>query len=171
MAKQKVVTAPEPAREGEDEMHVLFPGKVVPIGDTGLTATVYPLGFIHLRKFTSSIAGVIFQLLAIKVPKDADQKAKTSIYIAQMVPFILQNALELFTECVKIKGGKLDDLPHWEVPPLIELWVIESFGEERKWRPWVTSVEKIVTQMTGKPFRLSESLSSFSSSADTDVKT
>lgn len=156
----------EEKKEPVDELKVLFPGRKMPLGDTGLVVTVVPLGFRHLRRFTRTISGAVMHMMSLKIKVDekADEKqiaeAKKAAIMAQLIPYILENAFELFAECVVMPNGvALDDVPHWEIAPLLEAWITESFGEERKWLPWKEAVERIVTQVTGKKFSFSETAS------------
>jgi len=126
-------------------LEILLPGKQLTL-ESGVVLTVYPVGYKHLKKFTSQIAKLaqIAATLPMKKGSSIGDMAKT-ISVA-MIPELLKEGLDLVAECIRIDspGIALDNLPHWEVARVVEAWIEESFGEERKWRPWVEAFKKAV---------------------------
>lgn len=171
----QVTSAPEDAMAKDetraDSLAPLFPGKSVDltVGDITVTAVVYPLGFKHLRRFSREVTGALLAIVGTSVPKDLDKDKQAAFggrVMMQLIPYAIDNLLDLVKECVvfKEKGVTIDDMPHWHVATLVELWAIESFGEEKKWRPWLAAVENVHAQVTGKKKTISEIFSSSSSS-------
>lgn len=157
------------------DVKVLYPGVEVVL-ESGAVAKVFPLGFKHIRKFSTQISGALLTLMNQKIPaniaKDpAAAKAFQDAMFAKIVPYVLTNLLDLLEDCVVLEGAKVEDLPHWEVAKITEVWVIESFGEEKKRRPWVAAVENIFAQVTGEKRQISEIFSPSSSSPATVAKT
>lgn len=145
----------------EKELKALFPGVEVPL-ECGLNATVYPLGVTHLKKFSKQITRVFAIFAAQKVDANIDAK---SLAIA-VVPTLLEEAMDLIQECTTM-DIPFERLPHWELPKLAEAWVIESFGEEHKFRPWVEVIQKAAQKAGVNADSISEMLSNFSSPQDT----
>ena len=149
----------------------LFPGTRIKLEDgIDLEITVYPLGVKHVKKFTDDIARIVNASQRIKVEKGGDQKKIAEQFVMGLVPIIMTDALDLVKECTVIEpqgAATFDELPHWVLPGIADAWIQESFGEEKKWRPWVTLIEKTITRVTGKPFSISEIWSKASSQTDT----
>jgi hypothetical protein len=114
-----------------------------------VTVTVVPLGFAHLRKFSDKLVGLFSVIKGMEVPADAESKARQAeILISQAMPIILNEGFDIFEACVKIEGTDtpLQDFPHNIIPDLVEAWVIMSFGDEGKWKPWVTMVKSMMSR-------------------------
>jgi len=140
----------------------LFPGKEIVLNDQ-VVAIVFPLGFKHIRKFSRDISGALLTLMNSQIPENIrdDSKAQkrlTDQMFQTLIPYAIDNLLDLISECIKFKPEevKIDDLPHWDVAKLIEAWIIESFGEEKKYLPWIAAVENIFAQVTGEKKSISE---------------
>lgn len=135
---------------------VLNPGTQVLIGEGGeaVVATVHPMGRAHMAQFAGNIAGVLRHVMSMKVdPNDKDMQAAV---VMQLLPIVLADLMDLVGACTTFdhEGLTIDDLPHYMLPELAETWIVESFGEERKWRPWVTVVERLTKRFTGKELNL-----------------
>lgn len=152
----------------------LLPGTRVPTS-LGVDAIVYPLGFRHLRKFTAEIGAALQAAVRVlgSVKHGSDPGDVGQAMLAQMLPYAMRELLGLLAECVVLdaKGLTLDDLPHWDVPPIVRVWLLESFGEETKWRPWVAAMDDLLTRIGGKPTTISEMLSRPSSPAESPLPT
>lgn len=160
-----------------DLLEALFPGRVVKVdSDRGITAIVYPPGIMHVREFSRDLVSAMMTTVQmIASPRNADRQKLTAI-ITQMVPFITSNMIDLVCACVRVEcpqvpGITVKDLPHWLVASIIEAWVVESFGSEEKLRPWKAAIERTVSQVTGKPFSISETFSRLSSPQATPGQT
>ena len=162
----------------------VFPGKPVKIESLGIDAMVYPLGFCHLDQFSKDIVGMITSLMRIDTSKlgGMTKEAMAAAIAQHAVPIILESGVMLIDECVVIEvpGNEefetvklsIKDLPHWEAPALIEEWIIESFGTEDKWRPWLEAVNRVVRQVTNdQTFSILEMLSKHSLPVDTPSTT
>lgn len=163
-----------------DTLELLYPGKVVELETARgkIAVKVYPLGFKHLRKFSKNITGALLALLGGDVGKGvSDPVARAALgqrLMGQVIPYVIDNLLDLLEECVVFQDGldiTMDELPHWEVAKLIEVWLTESFGEEKKWRPWVAAVENLYATATGSRKSISEIFSKASSSPATVAPT
>jgi hypothetical protein len=148
----------KPAKQTEEE--ILFPGRVFQV--EGGTITVCPLGISQLKKFS----GTLVRILGILGAEDQKQ------IVAYLLPHILTSALDLFEDCCIVSEGvDFNRIPHYEFPPMLEVWIEESFGEPRKWRPWMTMIESLILRITGKQIDLSEELSNLSLEQDTPETT
>jgi hypothetical protein len=148
---------------------ILYPGRDILLEDLGLTVTVYPMGYKHMKKFTGKIADALSIIGRTSYPKGADQAAVMKAVMSNITPFLMTNLLELVEECTvfNIQGVTMEDLPQWHLPVIIEAWLLESFGEEKKWKPWVTALENVLEKFTGSKTSLLATFSSSSSSPDT----
>jgi len=174
MAKDAKDTKPK------DSLKPLFPGRNVEldVNGTKVLVTVYPLGFRHLRRFSKDVTGAVMAIVGTKVPENlksdpAAAAAFSQRVMMQLVPYAIDNLLDLVAECVTFETPDvvIDDLPHYCVAPIIEAWLLESFGEEKKWRPWLATVENVYAQVTGKQKKITEIFSSASSSPATAAPT
>lgn len=160
----------DPTYEREMERRALFPGQTLDLQvDEGVTLPIEisPVGFRHIKRYGAFIATALASLS--RLDKDADQ----DVTIAHLVPVILTNGLGLLEDCVKVRGHKigLEDLPHEYLPPIVETWLLESFFGERKWKPWVTMVENLMTHYTGENPKILEKLSAYFSRPATNAPT
>lgn len=141
---------------------VIGKGTEVAIPETGVKVTVYPMGLGHLRKFSASLGDAVGILGRVDVSKDADEDAILSALLPQLVPYVLTHLTELVEECVVIEPDEitLEQLPHWDLPPIVEAWIDASFGSKKKWAPWLTAIENLVRKITGKEMDLLTKLTS-----------
>lgn len=147
-------------KSGTDEVKILFPGDRVEL-ETGVTAIVYPMGFRHIQKFSRDIGGVLMTLTQVGVKKGASEKEVGQAILGHMIPYVMSNLLGLIEETIKFEpeGIELEDIPHWELAPIVEQWVLTNFGEEKKWRPWVAAIENVVNRFSSKPISILEMVS------------
>lgn len=138
----------------EQVMHTLYPGRVVEL-DAGATVKVYPLGFVHMRRFTNQISAAL-AVMARNTPKDmATDPARRSELgkqlMAQLAPYLLNNLMELVEECCEVDPKEIgfEELAHWDIAKVVEAWVMENFGEEKKWKPWVEALDRLMVNFTG----------------------
>lgn len=137
-------------------MKPLIAGKKLEI--EGVTITVFPLSIKHVHEVTARLSSLL-RLAAV-----LQQKGR----IEDVLPHLSQDALAVIGHCVVVEDGKFEDLPHQFLPPILEVWVEESFGAG-KWKPWISLIDSLVSKATGKPFSTLEMLSKSSSPADTPV--
>ena len=168
------------SKEDPDKLAVemLFPGRSISVdASRGITAIVYPPGIVHIRQFSRDIvSGVMAIVGSMTTNKGAAQAEKTKALLAQLVPFVLTNLIDLVGECTRLEckaapNLKLADLPHYLVPPIVQAWVEESFIGENKLLPWKAAIEALIEKATGKPTSISEMVSNFSSPPATPAKT
>lgn len=136
---------------GGGVLATLFPGEKVTLdlGDEKtLTATVYPLGFRHIRGFTSKVSGVAGRIATMTVVR-GDAASMDAQIAAQLLPFAVDELIDMADRCVKFDAEDvtLPDLPHYLVPPILETWIATSFGEERMRSPWVRAVKTILDKL------------------------
>lgn len=154
---------------------ILFPGTRVEI-DTGaakLAWTVFPVSVRKMQKFSRAVGRALAALGAVQVTKGASQEERMKQILPAMIPVVLEDLLDLVSECCAPDTGNVVEigvmeLPHWHVVPVIEAWITESFVGEGKIRPLVNAVERGMKKLTGKRLDLWETLSKFSSGLDTD---
>jgi len=157
----------DPAAGGDGEaLDVLFPGRVVPLdlgdGKTG-SARVLPLGFRHLRTFAKQITGALSVVGNMQLPATSDPKKLGEQILMAAAPLLMGDLFVLLKECVVIESPatlSLDDLPHWLVPDLVTAWLDMSFGDAKKWKPWIAAIDQAMTALTRQPFSISETVRS-----------
>lgn len=154
---------PEPLPDFEQ----LFPGETVELG-RGITAVVFPPGLVHIRRFSTEVVGIATAI--------AEASASGSSVAARLLPFLLSNAMGMLVECVRIEapGGlkiRLDQLPHWLLPPVVQKWAEISFIGDDKIRPWTAAIESLILKATGKSTPISEIFSKSASPQGTSAVT
>lgn len=149
----------------------------------GRAAYIFPVGFRHLSKFTVQIQKAIRSLIAIEVPKSASQESMKKLLGLESIPIIMNDLMGLVEDTTVLgildqddnfhreEDSTFEDLPHWDVPAILEEWFELSFGEERKWSPWMKAIEKALLRLTGQKISLKEMFSKASSSSATTDST
>ena len=163
-------TEPESAggADGDTEaLSVLFAGVVVPLdlGDDHPMgrARVLPLGFRHLRTFVNQITSALSVVGNMQLSSTSDPKKLGEQIMMAAAPLLMGDLFELLKECVVIESPatlSLDDLPHWLVPDLVSAWLELSFGDPKKWKPWIAAIDQAMTALTRQPFSISETVRS-----------
>ncbi len=162
----------------EKTRKVLYPGKALILESSEVEICVYPMSMRHMKRFSKSIVEALTALSSIVLPSNT-QGYGTQL-MAAIAPTIMEHLFDLVVDCCKVtaapEGYKveeidLNDLPHYELPPIVDLWIEESFGEEKKYKAWITMVEKVLLKATGNKISISELLSQASSPQDTESQT
>lgn len=163
------------------ERRAILPGRFIdaPELGEGVRLRVVPIGWKHFRTSMAAITRVVAVLMrnagavASVTSKRTDGEV-TSELLSILIPVAVEELFDLVAVCTSVvaasgakdDGAKLDDLPHWRVAELMEVWSEESFGSG-KWKPWAMAIERIVQGMTGKPFSIKATFSRFYSQPDT----
>jgi len=157
------------SKKKQDLDGVLPAARRIPVLDGKAEALVFPLGVIHLRKFNDKISkALLFIAQNVRFKKDASVDEIGMQIMAEVAPLMLTDLLDLLCDCVRFNPNtvKIDDLPHWDFPKIVEEWIDESFGTPEKRDPWMGAIERTVTRMTGSEFSISEMWSKDSSPGD-----
>lgn len=144
-------------------LRFLTPGRTVELKDEDGTllgtAKVYPAALRHMERFSNevvSVAMVAFDALKVKIAGgkiEINQKAiEPDRVIQSVMPMLLQNGFGLIKDCVRLRlEGESEeytldevDLPQWLVPEIVQAWIEESFGSEKKRAPWATFLNGIL---------------------------
>lgn len=158
-------------RQKMDEMKILIPG--VKKEFERFDAIIYPIAFNQIRNFTETLVTslkIVFERLEIdqakmdsddKVEKDAEAKRIGMELVSLLSPIAAKDLLGIFSECVVIKSKPneecpdgvvipcgIQNLPHWNVAPLIVEWLKESFLGEEKIRPWIEAMKEVSSQVS-----------------------
>ncbi len=164
----------------ENVVRRIFPGRTIELEEGGVAVVVhvYPPGLVHLEQFSTRVASILGVLANtdLRGLQGGASKVVVGNLLERLGPLILSDLTGLVRECcvVEVEGhpeATLDDLPHWHLAAVVEAWVEESFLEERKWRPWLEALERLISKATGQPFSISEMLSSSSSLPATRMPT
>lgn len=146
----------------------LFPGTKVPLTED-IEATVYPLGVKHIKVVSLRVSAIMRVLAAIPVKEGSSSEEKLYTALPTVLPILVQEFLDVISDCVVIKDaegeiveGSIEDLPHHMLPPILTVWVEDSFTEG-KIEIWKTSLEQAYERTTGKVLSISEMLSKRSS--------
>lgn len=156
-------------KQGNDLESVLPEPVRIPVVGGKAEALVFPLGVRHLRKFNERISALIMHIARdVRFPKGSSNEVIGQLIVGEIAPMMTTDLFDLLTDCIRFNPNtlKLDDLPHWDLPPIVEAWIEESFGSEEKRDPWKRAVERTIARVTGKPFQISELLSQDSSPGD-----
>lgn len=129
----------DPAELLAARLKAICPGREVDLEGLEFKVRVYPAGLNQLRQF-SSYTGKVVSVLA-----KLDSLPKTEEAMKELLPSIIDlftgEMLALVTACVS--PTLPPNMPHWFMPPIIEAWLIESFADESKWRPWKQALERV----------------------------
>lgn len=156
-----------------EDMRAIFPGREVEVktetgdGIVTLKWRVFPPGVNQINEHSALMARVT------EAFANGADLTEGSAWIG-LVPFIMRNVFGLVEECVEQTHGpklSLGKWPHYIVAPVVETWILESFGSEAKLRPWIAAIENLVERATGKSLSLWEKLSSISLPQDTTEET
>lgn len=157
---------------------ILNPGTEVVLSDGTTKCHVYPISFKQIGKFATRIIGAISSIASAlpsgkRMPTNDEVMAVLS---SRAIPVVLSDLMDLVAECTRFDDKRtIDDLPHWDVPLIIEAWIEENFSDPKKWTTWVTTIELLMEKVTKKPFSfkalMSETASKPSSPADTPSTT
>ena len=134
----------------------LVPGRTLEID--GHEITVFPAGICHSGKLFTKVVGVLQSAAEMKARPGESVRDHGDRVVNDMIPFAIRNALDIIKDCVELPNrADFDRLPHYFLPPIAQAWIEESFGEEKKWRPWLALVEEAATRLNGgKPIQMSE---------------
>ena len=153
------------SKESAEAASIIVPGRIVALkSEEGLTATVYPIGFRHLQRFTKVVLEVAdnialsLQKLETKEESLSDEQ-RNAVMLQQLAPMLLREGLSLVGDCVVIEGDRWkidhDDpskcLPHWDIAVLVGAWIEENFGDESLLDPWKATFEDVKGKLTKIP--------------------
>ncbi len=145
-----------------DVLAVMFPcaGLVLDLDEHGnhqVEIDVLPLGFRHLRTFSDKITTALGIVGSMSLPAGQSPEQLGKAIMMRAAPLLMGDLFELLRECVVITKPvtvKLDDLPHWLVPKIVTTWLELSFGDPKKWRPWIGAIDQAMTSLTRQPFSI-----------------
>lgn len=153
--------------------------------ENSLAVMVYPLGARHLRRFSTQIVGILSTMSQVRVPKSATEEALYQTMLGQAIPTLMSEGFDLLQDTCVVgemvgtgpetyefveseRENALEEIPHWELPTILEAWVELSFGTSRKRKPWVKMLDNLGRRITRKKdFSITGLFSSSSDSQDT----
>jgi hypothetical protein len=164
----------------DDILASLNPGREVtlkfPNGEH--TVKVYPLGVWHLKQYGDTIAkccadiatkvgplqgGLLPEIQQTQVGElpviERTTGGISTNVITAAAPIVIEHLLPIIAECVEGLDLKDRRVPVWALPPIAEAWIVESFGDKEKIRPWIGLVETVLSRLTGQPVNLWDALS------------
>lgn len=142
----------------------LFPGYIMEFDAAKgkkLKVEVFPLGITHLRQFNRQLEAIIPKIASqvdLSKLKEHGEEAIADI-MPILAPMILTDLLDLVNACTKGVDLLNSYVPHWILPQIIERWLLESFGDAKKLKPWVSAVETLMAKMTGTKLGIWDTLS------------
>jgi len=147
----------------------------------GGVAVVLPFGIRHTFPFKDAL-GKLVGIVAAQFdgPSRSDGAIMGAIAMHAM-PVLTDDLFGLIEDTVVIghrNGGKfvpefarkLGGEPHWVVPDIVDAWIDLNLSGD-KVSPWIRVIEKAVTRITKKPFKLSEFMRPTSPEQDTTSAT
>lgn len=128
----------------EEQKTPLFPGTTVRL--SLCEATVYPVSFKMMKRFGQGIMLALRSIGNMKLSQGASPAQIQDAISKFLGPVILEHLLDLVAACTTFQDKEVvvDDLPHWDVAPLIEAFVNESFMGEHKIRPWIQAIKNLI---------------------------
>ena len=169
-----------PVRGADDSFEKLVEqgSRLLKLGDgaDAIEVRVFPVGLVHIKRFTKTLSGCIQSALQLVPPGafsiDVGQgrpgitvdKSKLGGVVPRLVEIVATDMLDLVADCCK---PRIDDLPHWHLAEVVTAFVEVNFSGEQKLRPWVTTLERILTMALGERVELWDDLSSALSQAAT----
>lgn len=176
-AEDKAAQAKKAAAEEAKQRKIfqaIFPGKVFEIkgqGDEVAKISIFPIGAAHLRQFTEQIERIVPKIVSqVDLTKLHDGKEAFKELLPMIAPIIVGDLLDLVSACVTGIDLTADYLPHWFLPQIVEIWLLESFGDPEKIKPWITIIETIMEKTTGTRLQIWGELSKSLSRAVTPSK-
>ena len=138
------------------DLETMFPGRevvIAEVGDKKLTAQVYPLGIVQIRKFNDTLADVLPRI-ATKVDLSKLKRANDFMVgfadlLPAITPMVASDLIELIDDCVVGVDLTKDRVPHWVLPKIVEIWIEESFGEAGKLKAWLDAIDRVLEKITG----------------------
>lgn len=148
-----------------DELADLFPGTSIEIyvNETkSIKIGIRPMPIIHFRKFKTSITRALD-----KLNKNGGESLKLDTMILPLVAEIAADELmDIVNECVDGIDLTSDYCPQWIFPEIVKVWIFESFGSEKKLRPWIDLLDEILNKVTKQKVGLWDQLTQHLSNAD-----
>jgi len=150
-----------------EDLAAMFPGRpfIIPTATNPITAVVYSIPFESIRRYSDLISECIGEVASIV--GNLGFKPTQGVVISIAVPIVIKRLLPLVASCIEGLDIMAPRLPHWVVPQLVQAWIEESFGDEKKVRPWVTLVEQVVLRTTGQTIGIWDTLLQFFTSRAT----
>jgi len=146
-----------------DELKILIPGNRIEFDN--FDAVVYPIGFNQMREFSETLITALriafdkIDLAELDLENEEDMKKVGVNLISLLSPIAAKDLLVIFKNCIVIrtKHGKvvpdgIDQIPHWNVAPLITEWLKSSFSGEEKLRPWIEAMKEVSEQIKKMDF-------------------
>ena len=157
---------PEPANGDAAVLAAMFPGRTLLLdmdeqGDHQVEVEVMPLGFRHLRTFSDKITTALGVVGSMSLPAGQSPEQLGKAIMMRAAPLLMGDLFDLLKECVVIARPatvRLDDLPHWLVPNIVSAWLELSFGDEKKWRPWIGAIDQAMSALTRTKFSILETV-------------
>jgi len=157
----------------DTELEILFPGRTVEIegeADRSIKVRIKPMPIRHFREFKKAIHSAVERLSAAGL-MDEEGISWSKDFIPILIDLATDELLDMVNECCEGINLLSDRCPNWVFPVLAKEWIFESFGSEKKIRPWVQLIEDTLEKATGSKPEIWEALSRISSEADGELET
>lgn len=124
----------------------MYPGRRVKL--QAVEASVYPIAMKNIKKFSQKIVTALMALAAMRGMQNANGAQIQDFIQKSLGPLFLNELLDLVQECSVLHDTelKLEDLPHWDVAPLVKAFIEENFVGEEKLNPWKETIQTLVEQ-------------------------
>lgn len=116
-------------------------------------ARVFSLGLHELQAVLSHTSTCTQIVAALTGLRGKGQEQFRATILGTALPLLASEGIDLVASTVTFtepEGMTMQDVPHWELPLLLDAFIQHNFGEERKWRPWVAAVESWLSRITGE---------------------
>jgi hypothetical protein len=157
----------------DTELEILFPGRTIEIegeSDRTMKVRIKPMPIRHFRDFKKAIHSAIDRLSSSGM-LDEEGISWSKDFIPVVIDLATDELLDMVNECCEGINLLADNCPNWVFPLVAKEWIFESFGSEKKIRPWVQLIEETLEKATGQKPQLWEALSRISSEVDGESET
>lgn len=151
-----------------DEVKRLFPGEKVELAE-GVSITVRPSTISHIPIFVNALENAEPFLELYRMLLEHEEKntpVDWTKVLPEMTPLLIGPLSEVLNDSIQ-EDVRVQDLPHWILPSILESWARQSFGDLGKLRPWVIAFENLIRKVSGKELHLWDALSNSLSQAAT----
>lgn len=163
--------ASEQTTEGptdDEQLEILYPGTIITLKGEGgmdmeMKITVWPMGIRDFKRFKAAIRAITEEVSLIGFDWVKAKEDWQTVLLPIVITIVVDHFLELLNESVDGIDLMSPRCPQWVLPPVAQAWLLQSFGSEKKLRPWADLVDEIAERAGGKKLKIWQMLTKSSS--------